>query len=154
MWRLLAALAVVITMAPVATRAGQPHLVNLPTHHDYKALLERLDRAVSAAQMTVVARASATVGAAQRGLTIPGNAVVMVFRNDFAVRLLAASVSAGIEAPLRFYVTEAADGAATLSYRRPSTVFAPYGVPAVDKIAMELDPIFERIAQDAAGDAP
>jgi uncharacterized protein (DUF302 family) len=75
----------------------------------------------------------------------------MVFRNDCAVRMLAASVPAGIEAPLRIYVTENADGRASLTYRTPSSVFAPYGSAELDAMARELDPIFESIVQDAAG---
>jgi uncharacterized protein (DUF302 family) len=82
---------------------------------------------------------------------IPGNAVVMMFRNDLAVRLLAASVPAGIEAPLRIYVTENADGTATLRYRAPSAVFAPYRHPEVERLARELDAILARIVNDAAG---
>ncbi len=150
---LRAALASLILLLPAVAHgeAGPPGLVDLPTGYGYSVLLDRLDKAVAAADMTVVARASATIGAAQRGITIPGNAVVMVFRNDFAVRLLAASLPAGIEAPLRFYVTEGTDGHATLHYRRPSAVLAPYGAPAVDQIAAELDPIFDRVARDAAG---
>jgi uncharacterized protein (DUF302 family) len=75
----------------------------------------------------------------------------MVFRNDYAVRMLQASVPAGVEAPLRLYVTENADGSATLSYRTPSAIFAPYGNAKLDAVAKELDPLFERIASDAAG---
>ena len=84
-------------------------------------------------------------------MNIPGDAVVMVFRNDIAVRLLAASVPAGIEAPLRICVTENADGTATLSYRVPSALFAPYRNPAVDRVARELDALLGAIARDAAG---
>jgi uncharacterized protein (DUF302 family) len=40
--------------------------------------------------------------------------------------VLGASVAAGIEAPIRIYVTENQDGTATLSYKKPSAVFAPY----------------------------
>jgi len=65
--------------------------------------------------------------------------------------MLQASVPAGVEAPLRLYVTENADGSATLSYRTPSAIFAPYGNAKLDTVAKELDPIFERIASDAAG---
>jgi uncharacterized protein (DUF302 family) len=72
-----------------------------------------------------------------------------VFRNDYAVRMLEASVSAGIEAPLRFYVTENPDGTATLTYRRPTAIFAPYRVPALDAMAAELDPIWQQIAEQA-----
>jgi uncharacterized protein (DUF302 family) len=73
--------------------------------------------------------------------------VVGVFRPDFAVRMLEASVPAGIEAPLRFYITENADGIATLTYRKPSAVFAPYEVPALNEMAKELDVIFANIAE-------
>ena len=40
--------------------------------------------------------------------------------------MLSASISAGIETPIRFYVTENPDGTATLSYKKPGFVFAPY----------------------------
>lgn len=117
----------------------------------YATLVERLERAIEANGMRLVARASATVGAAERGLTIPGNAVLMVFRNDYAVRMLDASIAAGIEAPIRFYVTENRDGTTSLSWRPPSAVFAPYRSAALDALAAELDPIFARIAADAIG---
>ena len=83
--------------------------------------------------------------------TIPGNMVVGVYRPDFAIRMLDASVAAGIEAPLRFYITENADGTATLTWRKPSAVFAPYEVPALDEMAKELDAIFAKISADATG---
>lgn len=101
--------------------------------------------------MGIVARASATLGAKSIGVTIPGNMVIMVFRPDFAVRMLKASVPAGIEAPLRLYVTEDANGKATLTYRTPSNVFAPYRNPDLDKMAGELDAILSRIVADALG---
>ncbi|MEQ9609274.1 MAG: DUF302 domain-containing protein, partial [Kiloniellaceae bacterium] len=83
----------------------------------------------------------------------PGNTVIGVYRPDFAVRMLEASTAAGIEAPIRFYVTENADGSATLSYKTPGTVFAPYadGGQALQDLAAELDEIFARIAADAVG---
>ena len=79
------------------------------TKHNYKDLIERLDAAVKANKMGLVTRASATLGAASLGKIIPGNTVVGVFRPDFAVRILEASVPAGIEAPIRYYITENAD---------------------------------------------
>lgn len=124
----------------------------IETNHSYKDLVARLDEAVKTNKMGLVTRASATVGAkAKLNKTIPGNMVVGVYRPDFAVRMLEASVPAGIEAPLRFYITENADGTATLTYRKPSAVFAPYQVPALDEMAKELDAIFSKIASDATG---
>ncbi|MCK5273858.1 MAG: DUF302 domain-containing protein, partial [Alphaproteobacteria bacterium] len=76
----------------------------IATKHSYKDLVASLDAAVKANKMGLVTRASATLGAkAKLNKTIPGNMVVGVYRPDFAVRMLDASVAAGIEAPLRFY---------------------------------------------------
>lgn len=141
-------LSALVAVAPAAA-APPDDIMAIPTRHDFDTLWSRLESAVEANDMGIVARASASRGAAARGVTIPGNAVVMVFRNDFAVRMLEADVMAGIEAPLRFYVTENADGTATLSYRPPSAVFAPYGA-SLSPLADELDRIFARIAADAA----
>lgn len=99
--------------------------------------------------VAAVCQADAQKGAAARGVTIRGNRVLMVFRNDLAVRLLAADPTAGFEAPIRIYVHENADGTTTISYRTPSAVFAPYRHPEVRAVATALDPIVKAIV-DAA----
>lgn len=130
---------------------GLPGWSVTKTKHSHKDLIERLDGAVKANKMGLVTRASATAGAASLGKTIPGNMVVGVYRPDFAIRMLEASVPAGIEAPIRFYITENADGTATLSYKKPSAVFAPYpdGSGRLKEMAAELDNIFAKIANEA-----
>ncbi len=122
----------------------------IKTGHSYQAMVKKLPDAVAKNKMGVVAKASATLGAKKIGVTIPGNMVVMVFHPKFAVRMLDASIPAGIEAPLRFYITENADGTTTLTYREPSSVFAPYDSAELNKMARELDVIFARIAADAS----
>ena len=52
---------------------------------------------------------------------------------------------------MRIYVTENADGTASITYPTPGAVFAPYRSDKLDDLAKELDPIFERIVRDAAG---
>jgi len=121
------------------------------TSFAFAELQRRLDAAVEKNGMFVVTRASASAGAKRRGLDIPGNMVIGVYRNDFAVRMLQASVPAGIEAPLRFYLTENPDGSATLTYRKPSSVFGPYGSVALNGMARELDAIWARIVADTLG---
>ena len=81
---------------------------------------------------------------------VPGNRVFLFFRPDFARRMLAASSAAGIEAPIRVYVTEAADGSATVTYRLPSHVFGAYGVDALTAMGEELDSHVAAILDDAA----
>ena len=87
----------------------------------------------------------------QKKLGIPGNMVIGAFDDDFTARILRANVAAGIEAPIRFYITENPDGTATLSYKTPSAVFAPYadGGDKLKTLAQELDTIFAKIAEEA-----
>lgn len=124
----------------------------IKTEASFTDLVAKLEESVKANKMGLVTAASASAGAKSQGFTIPGNRVVGVYRNDFARRMLEASIPAGIEAPIRYYVTENGDGSATLSYKLPSTVFAPYfedGGDDLRELASELDTIFARIAEDA-----
>jgi len=159
--RLALVLSVGVALAASTVAFGQERLtpqtapegwVVIETQTGFEALSERLDEAVRANEMGLVTRASASDGARAQGIEIPGNRVVGVFRNDFARRMLAASVPAGIEAPIRFYLTENPDGTATLSYAPPSLVFAPYlgaAAPDLQRVAEDLDAIFREIAEDA-----
>ena len=148
----LATLALLANAGTVSAQsAALPGTHTLASKHSFSALVSRVEAAVAQQKMGLVATASASAGAAGRGIKIPGNAVLMVFRNDYAVRMLQASVPAGIEAPIRFYVTENSDGSASLTYRTPTAVFAPYPSDALKAMAAELDPVFERIARDATG---
>ncbi len=115
----------------------------------FQKVAETLERAITEEKMGLVCHANAQRGAAARGVTIKGNQVLMVFRPDFAVRLLAADPRAGFEAPIRIYLYENADGTATLSYLAPSAVLAPYRNPEVQAIAAEFDPIFKAIVDRA-----
>jgi uncharacterized protein (DUF302 family) len=135
--------------------ATLPGWVIEPTGHAYAELVERVDTAVAESPLNVVTRASATVGAKNLGQNIPGNMVVGVFAPQFAIRLLDASVAAGIEAPLRLYITENSDGTATLSYKTAAHVLAPYadeGGQALTALGTELDTILQQIAEQAAGE--
>ncbi|MGB0927885.1 MAG: DUF302 domain-containing protein [Pikeienuella sp.] len=133
--------------APQALEGWKVH----PTTYTYTALIERVKAATKANGMGVVTQAGPTGAAKSRGITIPGNRVIGVFNNKFAVEMLGVSENAMIEAPVRFYVTEEPDGTATLSYKTPNHVFAPYvpNAPAVAGIAQRLTDKFATIAADA-----
>ncbi len=122
------------------------------TDFSYSALIERLEAAIKAENMGLVTQASASAGARAQGYEIPGNRVIGVYRNDYARRMLEASIAAGVEAPIRFYVVEDPDGGATLAWKTPSFVFAPYmeeGGEALGALASELDGVFAAIAKRA-----
>ncbi len=123
-----------------------------PTSKSYADLVAAVRKAVRANGMGVVTQAGPTKAAAGRGITIPGNRVIGVFNNDFAVKVLATSTAAMIEAPIRLYVTENPDGTATLSYKTPSFVFSPYldeGGDTLAALAAKLDARFAQIATAA-----
>jgi uncharacterized protein (DUF302 family) len=148
---LAGAIIVLVSLAGPGAKAAPEGWSETKTTLSYQALIKRLETAIKANKMGLVTRASATLGAKSIGKTIAGNMVIGVYRPDFAVRMLEASIPAGIEAPIRFYVTENEDQTATLSYKRPSAVFAPYsdGGEKLRAMAGELDGIFAKIAADA-----
>jgi uncharacterized protein (DUF302 family) len=149
--RAAAAAVLATTVWSAAPASARTATETVATKLTFAQLQEQLTKAVETNQMLVVTKACASCGAAQRGVTIPGNMVLGVYRNDFAVRMLEASVPAGIEAPIRFYIVENADGSASLSYQMPSAVFAPYGGADLDAMAQELDQIWQKIIDDTLG---
>lgn len=151
-------MALILAAAPVAADDLQPRdgWRVIGTAMTHETLLDRLVAAVPEAGMGVVTQAGPTGAARARGIDIPQNRVVGVFNNQFAVDILALSTAAMIEAPIRFYVTEDPDdGTATLSWKEPSFVFAPYadeGGPELVRLAEELDERFEAIAARATSE--
>ena len=137
------------------TQLFQPALAErLPTtmvetRYDFEELVKRVKVAIKGNGLIVVYAACASCAAKGRGIDIPGNAVIGAYNNVFAVRMLEASIEAGIEAPIEFYVTGNADGTASLSYRLPSDVFAVYDSTELHAMAAELDDIWASIVADA-----
>lgn len=145
--------ALVLLSAPGSAENAAPYEGTqvIDTGKPFAQFVDDLRNAIKTNKMGIVAEACATCGAKSIGVTIPGNQVIMVFRPDFAVRMLEASEAAGIEAPLRLYATEQSDGTARLTYRLPSRVFGVYEVAELDAMAAELDQIFAKIVKDATG---
>lgn len=146
---LLLALPALAQAATMEQRAGWEVF---GTDQSFEELNQSLEAAIKSAGMGLVTSASASKGAKAQDITIPGNRVVGVFRNDYARRMLDASLAAGIEAPIRFYLTEDEDGTATLAFKRPSLVFEPYyqeGEDPLRQLAVELDGVFMTIAAEA-----
>lgn len=111
--------------------------------------VKRLQDAIAAVPMGLVAHINGQANAAKRGLSVAPDRILEIFRPDFAVRVWAADKSAGIDIPLRIHVY-AADGETVVAWRWPSRVFAPYANPALDALAAELDAIFQQILEALA----
>jgi len=143
-----------VTTASAQSIMELPGWVVMKSTHDYPTLVKRVNAAAKDHKIGTVTRASATVGAAKvLKKKIPGNMIVGLYHPRFAVPMLEASIAAGIEAPIRVYITENTDGTATLSYKKPSAVFAPYMKEGGDKLknlAAELDKLFASLVKQAS----
>ena len=135
--------------AEVADITARDGWAVVPTGKPYDQLVADVKTAAKAHQMGIVTEAGPTGAAATRGITIPGNRVIGLFNNALAVQILNIDTHAMIEAPIRVYVTENADGTATLSYKLLSAIYAPYSSD-LTPVATELDATFAAIAAQAA----
>lgn len=156
MQRILKLLAVFMLFAGSA-QALEPRegWVVLHSGKSFEDLVKAVNTVVETSELRIVSQASASAGAKMQGIDIPGNRVFGLYRNDYARRMLDASLAAGIEAPIRVYATENADGTSTLAYKTPSHVFAPYfdeGGDALRALAAELDGVFDSVAKAAVAD--
>lgn len=111
---------------------------------DVDTTTAKLTEAILAVPMGLVAHINGQANAAKRGLTVPSDQILEVFRPDFAVRVWQADKRAGIDIPLRIHVYEAGDKT-WVAMRSPGAVFAPYNNALLDQIATELQPIFDKI---------
>ncbi len=103
-----------------------------------------LIEAVAAQGMGLVGHIDGQANAAKRGVTVEADQILEVFRPDFAVRVWQAEKCAGIDIPLRIHIYAAA-GKTHIAMRSAHTVFAPYCNLELNKIADELQPIFDNI---------
>jgi uncharacterized protein (DUF302 family) len=108
------------------------------------AAIERLSAAVAAVPMGLVAHINGQANCAKKGIDVPPDQILEIFRPDFAVKVWAADKRAGLDIPIRIHVCED-EGRTWVVCRMPSEVFAPYASPVLDAIGRELDEIFARI---------
>jgi uncharacterized protein (DUF302 family) len=125
-------------------RSDAVDLVRFSVRLSAEQAIERLQAAVAGVPMGLVAHINGQANCAKKGIEVPLDQILEVFRPDFAVRVWAADKRAGLDIPIRIHVCEQ-DGKTWVACRMPSAVFAPYGNGALAAIGCELDEIFARI---------
>jgi len=108
------------------------------------AAADKLIAAIAAYPMGLVAHANGQANCAKKGIEVPADQVLEVFRPDFAVKVWKAEKAAGIDIPLRIHLYEA-DGRTWIAYRPAVEVFKPYANPQLDVLGSELDLIFNQL---------
>ena len=106
--------------------------------------VEKLIAAIAAYPMGLVAHANGQANCAKKGIAVPADQVLEVFRPDYAVKVWAADKTAGIDIPLRIHLYEA-DGRTWVAYRPATEVFKSYANPQLDALGGELDAIFNQL---------
>jgi hypothetical protein len=99
--------------------------------------LHDLLKAIGTNKIGLLAHICTYCGAKAIGLKTPGNRMQIAYHPRYAVRMLKANFAAGIEAPTLLYGTGNADGSATMTYRKPTALFAPYKAPGLDAMVHE-----------------
>ncbi len=105
---------------------------------------EKLIAAIAAYPMGLVAHTNGQANCARKGITVPADQVLEVFRPDYAVKVWTADKTAGIDIPLRIHLYEA-DGRTWVAHRPASDVFQPYANPQLGVLGGELDAIFNQL---------
>jgi uncharacterized protein (DUF302 family) len=111
---------------------------------DADAAAAKLTEAAQAEPMGVLAHINGQANCAKKGIVVPADQILEIFRPDFAIRVWQAHKPAGIDIPLRIHLYDAG-GKTVVSFRTAREVFAPYASPSLDAIAGDIDPIFTRI---------
>jgi uncharacterized protein (DUF302 family) len=144
------ALLVLLAMA-VSAENREPYsgMVKVETGKPFEDFAKAVAPAIKQHDFNIVGVACGSCAVKSLGKTIPGNRVFFFFAPRYAIRMLTASTAAGIEAPLRFYVTENSDGTASVTYRLPSHVFGAYEVPELTLMGKELDKMMTTILASA-----
>lgn len=119
-------------------------MIRFRVNLDTDTAAARLIEAVQAVPMGLVAHINGQANAAKKGVSVPADQILEVFRPDFAVRVWQAEKAAGLDIPLRIHLYEQ-DGGTVVAFRTAREVFAPYANGGLDTIAAELDPIFTGI---------
>lgn len=105
---------------------------------------EKLIAAIAAYPMGLVAHVNGQANCAKKGLVVPADQILEVFRPDYAVKVWAAEKAAGIDIPLRIHLYEA-HGRSWVAHRPASTVFQPYNNPELDALSISLDIMFNQL---------
>lgn len=105
---------------------------------------EKLIDAITACPMGLVAHINGQANCAQKGIAVPADQILEVFRPDYAVKVWAADKTAGIDIPLRIHLY-AENGLTWIAHRPASRVFQSYANPQLDELGNELDAVFSQL---------
>lgn len=108
-------------------------------------VVEAIISCIEESGMLLVADIDVQRNAAKRGIETTGNRILEVFRPDYAVKIWAMEIEAGVDIPIRIHIHEDESGGVTARYRGPLEVLSRHGNDRLTLFAAEIEPVFERI---------
>jgi uncharacterized protein (DUF302 family) len=119
-------------------------MITFSVNLDADAAAAKLTEAALAVPMGVLAHLNGQANCAKKGIDVPADQILEIFRPDFAIRVWKAHKPAGIDIPLRIHLYDA-DGKTQVAFRTTQEIFAPYAKPELAAIAADIDAIFAGI---------
>ncbi|CAN5471660.1 MAG: DUF302 domain-containing protein [Rubrobacteraceae bacterium] len=114
----------------------------------FDEVVEAIIASIESSGMLLVADIDVRKNAAKRGIELTGNRILEVSRLDYAARIWAMEIEAGVDIPIRIHVHEDEGGGVTVRCRTPLEVLSRHGNDELTLFAAELDPVFEKIVCD------
>lgn len=134
-----------LASAPIASAAED--IVAQTVAAPFDKVVTRLKRAVTAQKLVIIKEVPYQKMLAMVGVKADKMLGFEIFHPRYGKVLYAQDPNAFLEVPLRILVSESG-GKVTLTYRKPSVVFAPY--PGLDDLGKELDEVFAAIVASVA----
>jgi uncharacterized protein (DUF302 family) len=126
---------------------------NDPVEHvsavGFAPTVERLQRAIEAAGMTIFATIDHAAGARQAGMTMPPTTVLIYGNPMGGTPIMLAAPATALDLPLRVLVRETPDGHAVVAFHPVTAMLQQAGVP--DALAGRLEPAQQLLVKAVAG---
>ena len=159
-WRLTASIAIAGFMVaqPIAwgaaaqsppTGAAQAAIATSVSASPFDSTLTRLERAITAKGLTIVARVDHAAAATRANLTLRPTTLVIAGNPAAGTPLMLADQTMGVELPLRFLVWQGEDGKARVSYDPIKSIAARHRITGRDELLGRMTTAMESIVAEA-----
>ncbi len=126
------AIAATLIFAPITAMAAE--MIQKTSPHSVAVTLDRLEAALAKAGATVFARVDHAKGAKSVDLEL-ADAELLIFGNPkLGTPAMQASITAGLDLPLRVLAYADDNGATQVIYHAPSSLAETHGIPADAKV--------------------
>jgi uncharacterized protein (DUF302 family) len=103
-------------------------ITTIPSHHDVRGTIDRLEAAAKVKGMTVFVRIDHTAGAAAVGMPLRPTELIIFGNARGGTPLMQAQQTIGIDLPLKALAWQDAAGKTWLSYNEPAWLAARHGL--------------------------